>query len=400
MATIFRPPIIVTVYPRRKAADEWSGNLRVLYAPNPAVPFKQLDWPLATRAGAKSVGEAVAAPAPLYTPNPAAPFRQSDWINAAIGRLPQKSDAPTYFIGPKPFTEPSWPAIPRGRAAAKVDDVVNLVPLQNPVVVVAAPFAEFSWPPPQRGRAAKVDDVVNLVPIQNPAVIPFRQGDWPLAVTPRKPAIVDTVELPYSIYVTFKPFAGLTETRQFARPAAITDAFVNLLPIQSAPVIFPFSLTDWSTVARPNFPAIVDAVESPVWLYAPPFVPVDPGIQPLVGGAVGGMGYFSPDEWQARERKIEARRRDEIAERMSLRLDLDRVMFGDHVALVAHPAVSGSDGPVAPDTGPALDYAEIKRVVLQIRGELSDEQDRILRDEYEEMQQDEADVEMLLLMDG
>lgn len=249
MATVFRPPIIVTISPRRKVAEDWSVNVRVLYAPNPAVPFSQLDWPLAVRAKAKATGEPIAALSPLYNPTPVNPFSQSDWLNATRGRPPQKSDAPTYtstfYVTAKPFTEPSWPSVLRGRAAAKVDDVVNLVPLQNPVVVVAAPFS---------------------------------QSDWPLAAARRKPVPIDTVQL--LLPLTIMPFAGLTETRIFARQAVRSDIFVNLLPLQAAPVIFPFSLTDWSTVARRRPAALVDLIERDAPLYTPN--PDRPFIDPIM----------------------------------------------------------------------------------------------------------------------
>lgn len=255
MATVFRPPIIVTIYPRRKAADEWSVNLRVLYAPNPAVPFNQLDWPLATRAKPKATGEAVAASAPLYTPNPPGPFNQTDWLNAKLVRQAQKSDAPAYFIPPRPFTEVSWPSIQRGRPTAKVDDVVN-----------------FSPP---------------LMP--NPAG-PFNQFDWRFAAAPRRSVPVDTVELLLPFFGV-APFAGLTETRTMARQSVKSDIFVNLLPLQSGPVVFPFSQADWSTVARPRFPAIVDLIERCSPLYTPN--PDRPFINPIMMNSNASRGAIA-----------------------------------------------------------------------------------------------------------
>lgn len=243
MATIFRPPIIVTVYSKPKARDEWAVNLSVLYSPNPASPFAQLDWPSAVRARAKATGEATSAPYSLYTPNPSGPFNQEDWLNAALARQAQKSDAPTYFIPPKPFTEVAWPGIQRGLPAAKVDDVVNLY--QAPVAID----------------------------------YPFSQTDWGAVALPRKAIPADTVTLLLPFFGT-APFAGLTETRTMARQSVKSDIFVNLLPLQSAPIVLPFSQGDWFSIAQRRFAANVDLIERSYPLYTPN--PEFPFIDPIM----------------------------------------------------------------------------------------------------------------------
>lgn len=207
MATIFRPPIIVTISPRRKAKEDWTVNIRVQYV----VPFRQLDWSLPTKARAKVDVEAVGARLPLYAPNPPRPFNQSEWPNPASARqLP----APDYNV--------------------------NLLPLQNPVVV-AIPFNETNWTRPATPRSPVTSDVIiNLLPLQSaPVILPFSLGDWSTVARPRAKAIVDLIERSAPLYTPNPavPFINpiMMNTNASRRPSAIVDAVVNLLPIQNPP---------------------------------------------------------------------------------------------------------------------------------------------------------------------
>lgn len=252
MATIFRPPIFVTIYPRSKAKDSWEINLRVLYSPNPAVPFNQLDWPSPVKAKAKAVGEAVSASAPLFTPNPPGPFNQNDWRNPVLARPSQKSDAPTYFIPPKPFTEVNWTIVAAPRRAAIVDTVQLLLPLYAPP---AMPFSGLTETRTMQRQLVKSDIIINLLPLQAaPVVLPFSLTDWSTVASRRSPAKVDLIErsLPLLAPNPDRPFIDpiMANLNASKRAAAIVDAFVNLLPVQN-PTPPPTGITfEWIIRAR------------------------------------------------------------------------------------------------------------------------------------------------------
>jgi hypothetical protein len=166
------------------------------------------------------------------------------------------------------------------RPSQESDYAVNLLPPQSPVVV-AAPFDQTEWPSATRSRpGAKVDDVVNLRPLQAPTT-PFNEDEeWPNAADRRRPLLVDAVQRALSLLVTFQPFPGLTETRIPAKQAAKVDVVVNLLPLQAAPIIFPFSLDDWSTVAQRRPLPKVDLIERSMPLFTPN--PARPFINPII----------------------------------------------------------------------------------------------------------------------
>src|SRR3954462_1298127 len=86
MATIFRPPVFVTLYQRPKAQPEYTVTLLTLYAPNPDRPFRQSDWPLAARPKQPQDAAAPANLNPLIYPNPARPFHQDGWDSATSAR--------------------------------------------------------------------------------------------------------------------------------------------------------------------------------------------------------------------------------------------------------------------------------------------------------------------------
>lgn len=234
MATLFRSPVVVKIPKRPSLPSDVYAAPRALYAPNPTRPFIQSDWPSAVRARAPLKSDYTVNLLALLQPNPAQPFIQADWPSLRPSMPPQKSDAPAnmrVLLSPNPaapFVELEWryPADPR--KAALVDAVVNLAPIQTPVVV-EAPFSQSAWPnaaarqkelksdapadmlallqpnpsapfseaawnlAAKQPRLVQVDTVVNLVPLQNPPVVgdPFVQLDWLLPTRSRMPILVD-----------------------------------------------------------------------------------------------------------------------------------------------------------------------------------------------------------------
>ena len=186
MATIFRPPVVVTIK---------------------KLPPKQPDNPVDLLA--------------LLAPNPARPFKQDEWVNPRRTRPAQKSDAPTDLLSLQvivvvttPFQQNEWLNPPRGEAVQKSDAPANMLALLQPNPAIT--FSQTDWPNCKPARLPKPDWPVNLLALlqPNPAAS-FRQSDWNAVLTKRQPASVD--------------------------PA------VNLLPLQNPPAVatLPFIVTEW-----------------------------------------------------------------------------------------------------------------------------------------------------------
>lgn len=313
MATIFRPPIIVTITPPRKAKESWEVNVRLLLAPYPAQPFVQAIWPNPTRISLSLKSDYSINRQPLLAIQPS-PFFQREWPYPALP--PRKKDVLTIRIstavaGPvaAPFFQSDWQFVGKRAPSPKIDNVVNLLPIQT--VVVATPFSQAHWPNPYlrkdvsqfdysfpiyvsgvpfvqsdwttafRLPRPKVDDVVNLLTIRTivAGAAPFFQSDWLRApirlkskvddvvnlLTIRPPGVVATpfsqtmwpnATLPakdvsqsdysFPIYPVSQPFSQSDWTRILGVTRAKVDDVVNRLPIQGAPAaVLPFSQTDW-----------------------------------------------------------------------------------------------------------------------------------------------------------
>lgn len=349
----FRPPLIITIYPRPKAPDQ-DYNVRILaqIAPNPSKPFHQDDWPrpappgkvqdsaapanlypwqhpnpskpfhqddwsqLATPGRPKAVGEAIGTLSPLLTPNPSRPFHKDDWSELAKPSRPKAQvddfvnlrPNQSFFIINQDLWDNAVPSRP-----AKVDDFVNLLPVHTGTVVVTLPFNQDLWdnaalsrpkatdaslaPPPPlltpnpsipfnqglwegepASAKAKVDDFVNLAPVQSTIVVhfPFSLSDWPLATLPQ-PKIIDTSiagSAPLYEPNPAAPWAYLDSTILDPVPRVKVDDVVNLLPLQNPPVVQPpFIQGDWpsAVLARQKIAAESYSPDLSIYLPAPPF---------------------------------------------------------------------------------------------------------------------------------
>lgn len=75
-----------------------------------------------------------------------------------------------------PFSLSAWNLAAKPPLKVRVDDVVNLLPLQ-----AFQPFNQFDWSRPRtQSKKAAVDDFINLLPLQEePGLdLPFTQFDW------------------------------------------------------------------------------------------------------------------------------------------------------------------------------------------------------------------------------
>src|SRR5271166_1005464 len=276
--------------PKPKAYAEPLAAISALYNPNPAQPFYQTDWqPI--RFVQKAKVDDVVNLTPLYTVVvPSRFFHQDDWPNAAIARpkVPDTSlagSAPLLTPNPpQPFVQSLWDlaslALPKviGEAIgtllpllepavtttyvfrapifsqivspqkAKVDDVVNLLPLQPVVIYMPLPV---TWPSPAEPvLSAKVDDVVNLLPINSFVFVqpPFHQDDW-LNTARTALSLKSEVYGSPSALVTPNPAQPFVQSdwprsRDFGRVQA-SDAPANELPFLHPNPTQPFVQSDW-----------------------------------------------------------------------------------------------------------------------------------------------------------
>jgi hypothetical protein len=281
----------------RAKVDDFANLLPFQQVVTVSAPFNQDLWDSTTRALPKVTGEVVGTLAPLLTPNPPSPFVQADWPSLAAARRPAIPDTSNQgiFVTTAAFNQPDWLQPPPQRQKATVDTVVNLLPLQSGVVVVAAPFYQNDWPnaakpwiravgeaasggaplltpnPPQPfsqadwlrasfAQKAKGDDLTNLVPLYSvvvTVVAPFYQNLWDNAARIPAKAIGEAIGGNAPI-LTPNPAQPFNQTEWLRAPFAVkakVDDGPNLLPLQSgAPIIVPqpFSLADWPLPYRPN----------------------------------------------------------------------------------------------------------------------------------------------------
>jgi hypothetical protein len=310
-------------------ASDVSASPRTLIAPNPAQPFVESHWPSLKPALPPQKSDAPDSARPILTPNPAQPFVEREWRTPARIPLSLKSDVYSWLYPlaqpnpAQPFSQQLWegaakpfpkaigdatagiapiltpnperPFLPldyatiRILAKAKVDDVVNLAPLQA-VVVVAAPFYQniwdnpakaswkvaadsvaaisplynpnpaqpFSlsdWPTIRQTSKAKADDVVNLAPVQGTVVAaPFYQTDWRSPTKVQWKISADSIGRVASL-LTPNPAQSFSQrlwegaAKRFSKAAG--DDFINLLPLQNPPVVGdPFAQFDWDNPKR------------------------------------------------------------------------------------------------------------------------------------------------------
>lgn len=222
MATIFRSPVFVTIYPKPKAKDSWEVNLLALYAPNPAFPFKQTQWDLPTKARSKAVGEAFFIPSPLFSPNPSVPFNQELWDLPTKGRPKATGESYsavlTLYSFPFPNSLEDWPnpAKPLPKAVGESYGL-NLA-----LTVIFQPNNVYDWPRPASPKpvASQAESYSSPSTLVNPPAMPFNQTDWQRP-TPKR----------------------LSDLR--------SDILVNTLPLTPVAVTLPFSQEDWPLPSPP-----------------------------------------------------------------------------------------------------------------------------------------------------
>lgn len=215
-------------------------------------PFFQSDWLRAPIRLKSKVDDVVN----LLTIRPpgvvAAPFSQTMWPNAT---LPPKDVSQADYSFPiypvsAPFSQSDWTRI-LGVTRAKVDDVINRLPLQTTTVVVL-PFSQTDWPrlsPAKQKSLAEPFGTLSSLLTPNPAQ-PFNQTDWTQnAAAKRKSQQADAVELLLPIYSPpVRPFVNLigAETCVTRRQIVKSDILINRLPLTLTPAaVFPFVQSDW-----------------------------------------------------------------------------------------------------------------------------------------------------------
>ena len=239
----WRSPLIITIYPTKKAAQESAPWNNSIYQPVvvAGTPNNQDLWDNPSKA--KPAQDAGAPPNlnPLYYPNPSSPFNQDLWEGQPRGKPSQDSSAAanllplnTPVVVAAPFNQDLWDLTPRRRAAL-VDAVEILLPIYSPF----NPFTNQTEPVAFKRQSLKSDIYVNLLPIQTaiPAIPPFYQNDWSGVATRRAVAKVDDVELLLAQYHPnpSAPFViSMTDgTKSPMRSAAKVDDVMNFLPIQN-----------------------------------------------------------------------------------------------------------------------------------------------------------------------
>lgn len=286
MATIFRPPIFVRLPLRPSQQPDPVADLLTLFAPNPARPFSQTDWPIPQRAREPLKSDAPANLLALLQPNPAVAFRQSDWpaaqlrkpfnVDTFVNLVPLQTPAPAGT----PFAQADWESPKARRAALKSDAPANMLPVLQPNP--AAPFSQAIWDAAARQpRLVQVDAVVNLVPLQNPvaAAPPFFQSLW---VTPplRRPGLKS--DAPADMLALLQPNPSASFSQEVWESASRlprlvqVDAVTNLVPLQNPPAVAaPFAQEDWTAAATPKRAAQSDIFVNRLPLNGQPFTQND-----------------------------------------------------------------------------------------------------------------------------
>jgi hypothetical protein len=191
MATIFRPPLYVVIYPKQKTQPEYTVTLSSLLTPNPAQPFQQTLWPRPSDPIWKAKADDVTNLLPVQTVVVvAAPFYQNVWLNALTPKVKVNDTTPAvslplYSPNPvQPFSLFDWPSSAVTRKTAAVAETVELLlPIYSPNP--SAPFVNSTDAASPRFavQPVKSDIIVNLLPLQIIPVgpMPFSQADWPSA---------------------------------------------------------------------------------------------------------------------------------------------------------------------------------------------------------------------------
>lgn len=269
MATVFRPPIIVTIYARPKAQPEYSVNMAVLFTPNPTQPFSQSDWPLTARARPPQKSDLPLLPPP--PPPPPVPFNQDLWENAA--RIPRSLKSEVYFgaftiYNPNPaipFSQDIWDSATPRKAKA----VGEPYGLSLPPNIIVTPFAQDIWDNPTRTPISlKSDSYAYPRTLVVPVIqAPFAQREWNRPAERRQKARTEEYPIPYPF--RFRPFRNEQAIIIPKRQPLKSDFSVNLLPLISLS-IKPFKADDWPEAPPKQAKAKVDDVVNFVQGILPP----------------------------------------------------------------------------------------------------------------------------------
>lgn len=207
------------------------------------------------------------------------PFGVTDWplprrVDSALNRYLL---TPGTVANPYPFDATDWPLAKKPLPPAPETVPLNIAAL-NTVVVVAAPFSQSAWPPPQRIDSPGARYLLTPGLGANP--VPFQISDWPLA----KKGLLDLSDptAAVSLSLTAQPFAqlGWTLPARTDSPIARDWVRVNDLPRQLQ-VALPFNLVEWP---------LPKGTDSPLNRYL------------LTSGTVANPAPFHATQWESTQK--------------------------------------------------------------------------------------------------
>ncbi len=311
---------------------------------------------------------------------------------------------------------------------AKVDDFVNLVPIQN-VVVVASPFSQSDWdtvsrpqpkivvelarPPlsllapnpsspfiqdlwesaafPRIKAIGEAIGVLSPLLTPNPAQ-PFILSDWGLPTLARQKITDTSVAVLLPLYLPGRPFVNSTESRVFALQSVRSDIFVNVLPLQPVVVTSPFIQSDWTNAASK---ALKLSVEHP-FNFLPLITPVVPPPAPDTHD-----GVWSEDLYRKYQEQIERKRKQLLRQekydterKLKLRKQLEELFYElpveEQQTIVSEPSVIET-------VEKNIDYISSLETLTAQHAKLLAAYKEILDRETMRYIMDEEDIELLLV---